>query len=263
MSASASNASAGFPLLKHKAAFPSTDWSALGRLREQPDDRTTEILNLLSSRYWLPICEFVRCRGFAEHEAQDLTQEFFAFAFETRLFARADRTRGRFRSFLLGAVRNFVENSRRKERTRKRRPVGGFVPLDEAMPPGSDRNVAPAWLGDSEETYNRLWMRTLIDHALAQLTADFRAAGRTTHLDLFAACVVKPVLEDGGGMTLEAAARAHGLDYKTAANRILTAKRAFRRLAAAEVARYAFDADDMAAEEREVLQMLNLSGHRD
>ena len=89
--------------------FPSTHWSivlAAGRTKTEPDIAGAALAELCQI-YWAPLYGFVRSRGYTVHDAQDLTQSFFAYLLEHKLYARADRQKGRFRSFLLASVKNF------------------------------------------------------------------------------------------------------------------------------------------------------------
>ena len=216
------------------------------------------MLDLLATRYWMPVHEFLRCQGVNEHEAQDLTQDFFAFALESRLFEKVDPRKGRFRSFLLGALRHFVAKVRRRDAAQKRRPRGGFVALHEVTE-DSRFQVSPAGgLVDPDAAYHHAWLCAVVQNVLGRLEEEFARMGRRSHFELLMTCVAHPILAGTEKPPLEGVARRHGLDYRTAANRIGTAKRAFRRLVRREVARYAFGAADADAEANEVLHLLGL-----
>src|SRR5260370_1186422 len=91
-------------------------------------------LSELCQVYWRPVYVFLRKRGYGREDAQDLTQGFFAHLIENRGYAHADPKKGRFRSFLLGALKHFIADARDHEHALKR---GGWI--------------VPAWLGDQEE----------------------------------------------------------------------------------------------------------------
>src|SRR5881397_2661982 len=114
--------------------FASTRWTmVLGAGESQtPPDQALSALSELCRIYWRPIFLFLRRQGSNQDDAQDLTQGFFAHLIETRAYARADREKGRFRSFLLGALKHFLAHARDYDRAQKR--GGGFLPvqLDEA-----------------------------------------------------------------------------------------------------------------------------------
>ena len=94
-------------------------------MRQAADSQTASqhalsALAELCQIYWRPVYVFLRRQGIAQHDAQDLTQAFFADLIESRAYARADPTKGRFRSFLLGTLKHFVAHARDRERAQKR-----------------------------------------------------------------------------------------------------------------------------------------------
>ena len=102
--------------------FTSTRWTMVldaGQSQTPPDD-ALRALSELCRIYWRPIFLFLRRQGSNPDDAQDLTQGFFAHLIESRAYARADPDKGRFRSFLLGALKHFVAHARAHERTQKR-----------------------------------------------------------------------------------------------------------------------------------------------
>jgi RNA polymerase sigma-70 factor (ECF subfamily) len=240
--------------------FPRTDWSQLASLGGTSERDDLDLLNHLAARYWSPLYQFVLAQGHNEVEAMDLVQEFFAFALQTQLFRKADRSKGRFRSFLLGALTNFLHKDHRRQAAQKRKPPGGFASLEALaadvyfQPPSLIERQTP------ETLFHQVWVRGVIAAVLRALEQECRATGKETHFRLFQARVVGPELRGEISPSLESLARELGLDYKDAANRLGTAKRAFARLLIAEVRAYAGSADDAACERDEVLALLQL-GH--
>src|SRR6476660_3305502 len=115
------------------SSFASTRWTVV---RQAADSQTASqhalsALSELCQIYWRPVYVFVRRQGIPEHDAQDLTQGFFAELIDSRAYTRADPTKGRFRSFLLGTLKHFVAHARDHECAQKR--GGGALPvqLDE------------------------------------------------------------------------------------------------------------------------------------
>lgn len=243
------------PPAKGKGRFPETDWSNLGRLA-QPDAGALP-LDRLAARYWSPICQYLGFKGYDAAQAQDLTQDFFVFAMRTGLFARADRSRGRFRSFLLTALNNFAANEWRRDAAQHRRPEGGMASLDELLdddyftPPGLAHHDTP------ERQFHRAWIQAVLHNVLRELEAQLTAAGKSAHYTLFHARVVAPQLDGTAPPPLDQQARELGLDYKDAANRIVTAKRAFQRLLAAELRGYAGSEDEFTEDEQGVHRLLS------
>ena len=111
--------------------FPSTHWSvvfAAGRNETEPETAEAALAELCRG-YWAPLYGFVRSRGHTVHDAQDFTQSFFAYVLERKVYARANRQKGRFRSFLLASLKNFLADAADKERTLKRGGSQIFLPL--------------------------------------------------------------------------------------------------------------------------------------
>ena len=98
---------------------------------EASQTHAREALEKLCKAYWYPLFAFVRSRGHSTVDAQDLTQAFFARIIETDGFASADRERGRFRSYLLGAMKHFLANEWHRAKTQKRGGQVQFIDWDE------------------------------------------------------------------------------------------------------------------------------------
>jgi DNA-directed RNA polymerase specialized sigma24 family protein len=102
--------------------FAPTHWSvilAAGRSESEPELARAALAQLCQI-YWTPLYTFVRSRGYAMHDAQDLTQSFFAYLIEHKIYARVDREKGKFRSFLLASLKNFLGHAYDREQTLKR-----------------------------------------------------------------------------------------------------------------------------------------------
>lgn len=240
--------------------MPVTDWSQIYQLKEASPSEQEPLLDILARKYWTPIFQFLVCRGYSEHDAQDLIQEFFAFALRTNLFAKAKKRKGRFRSFLLGCLNNFVANESRKQSTRKRKPAEGLASIDELAEEGCVQPKALVDPDTPELQFHRAWVQEVVRNVLEALEKDCARTGKTTHFKLFQMQVVLPELEGERPPPLQQQAGELGLKYKEAANQILTAKRAFRRLLEKEVRAYACSEEDGVNEQRDVLSLMRLEG---
>src|SRR5580658_420829 len=112
------------------AEFEETHWSVVLAAGLNDSKRCDEALARLCQTYWLPLYTFVRRRGYSPHDAQDLTQDFFARLIEARVAAAADPKRGRFRSFLLANLKNFLANEWDRAQAQKRGGGAVVVSLD-------------------------------------------------------------------------------------------------------------------------------------
>lgn len=142
-----------------------------------------EALSTLCETYWYPLYAFLRRRGYSADDAQDLTQAFFARLLEKHTLRHADPARGRFRSFLLASLRNFVANEHDRDTARKR--GGGTPRLSLDLIAAEQRfQLEPAIDETPERVFDRLWALTLLDKVLARLQAETSArAAKTAAFD--------------------------------------------------------------------------------
>lgn len=162
--------------------FFATRWSLVRAAGETEDSsgNAHSALAELCRMYWRPLYLFLRRQGFAADDAQDLTQGFFADLIASRSYTRAGRDKGRFRSFLLGALKHFVADARDREQAQKR--GGGKIrePFNEATISEAENQVArnERWLAD--RVYDREWAETLLRQALTRLAQECVFAGKAT-----------------------------------------------------------------------------------
>jgi hypothetical protein len=164
--------------------FPPTQWTRI----TDPVQREA-ILAELCQRYWKPLYAYLRAKGFSNEDAKDLVQGFFTERVLGQEFiGRVDRTKGRFRNFLLVALRNYVINIQKK--TRK------TVPLDQ--------EIDEPMTGDPAEVeFNRTWADTLLQGGLQELERECHRKGQDSHWQLFHTWLVEPkVGDDRKDMTL-------------------------------------------------------------
>jgi RNA polymerase sigma factor (sigma-70 family) len=157
--------------------FPSTHWSvvfAAGRSEAEPQMAGAALAELCQV-YWAPLYGFVRSRGHTVHDAQDLTQSFFAYVLEHKVYARVDRRKGRFRSFLLASLKNFLADAADRERTLKRGGAQIFLPLHEEQAQEAESllqtNIS---LSNEDRLFDRSWAEALVAAALERLSADYK-----------------------------------------------------------------------------------------
>jgi RNA polymerase sigma-70 factor (ECF subfamily) len=143
-----------------------------------PAAEALDALSELCRIYWRPIFLFLRRQGSNLADAEDLTQGFFAHLIESRAYARADREKGRFRSFMLGALKHFLAHARAHDRAQKR--GGGVIvgPLDTASIAEADARAAGATNWTPEHVYDREWAETLLRQALDRLAQECALAGK-------------------------------------------------------------------------------------
>ena len=166
-----------------RANFVTTQWGLVITASAESTTEARSALEELYRTYCYTIYAFIRRRGYARQDAQDLTQDFFIHLLEKGTLSRADQQRGRFRSFLLGALNHFLAHA--EERTRARKRGGGcqFVYLDDDAAENCYQLAAPEGM-TAEKLFEARWVAALIDAALLRLRSEFQAQGNE---QLFAA----------------------------------------------------------------------------
>jgi RNA polymerase sigma-70 factor (ECF subfamily) len=152
--------------------FPATQWTVVLAAGGTPSAESAAALERLSSSYWYPLYAFVRRSGYSPFDAEDLTQEFFSRLLEHNWIARAYRHRGRFRSFLLMAMKRFLAKEWDKVKTLKRGGRARLVPLqlDTAETRYSQE---PADTSTPEQMFEKQWALTLLESVLKRLRGDY------------------------------------------------------------------------------------------
>jgi RNA polymerase sigma-70 factor (ECF subfamily) len=154
--------------------FPSTNWTLLAQTTLEGQAEARAALEELCRRYWLPLHHFIRRRGFSETEAQDVTQEFLLHLLEHNSLERADRERGRFRSFLLGALMHFLADEFDRRHALKRGAGVVPVPLDDSTDVVANPNAA------DDSSFDREWALATLENAFRRLECEFAGAGKTS-----------------------------------------------------------------------------------
>lgn len=182
----------------------------------------------LCEGYWFPLYAFVRRQGYSEHDAQDLTQEFFARLIEKGWLAEAERERGKFRSFLLTAMKHFLANEWDRAHAAKR--GGGALVSFDALSAEQRYAAEPLDTSSAEKLYDRCWALQLLDRVLARLRAEFEAEGKTRAFD-----ELKATIAGDAAPLAEIAARLGASEsaVKAAAHRL---RHHYRELLRAEIA---------------------------
>ena len=157
-------------------AFATTRWSVV-LAAGGATPAAGEALAVLCRAYWYPLYTFVRREGKSAPDAQDLTQEFFARLIAKEWLGEVAPERGRFRSWLLAAMKHFLAKEWRDAHREKRGGGATFEPLDTSA--AEERYARePAELATAEKLYDRRWAMDLLDRGFARLEAEFAAAGK-------------------------------------------------------------------------------------
>ncbi len=217
--------------LAQSPVFATTHWSVVLQAGEEQSGAGSAALEKLCRLYWFPLYAFIRRLGHGEADAKDLTQEFFARLLERRDFRHMDAQKGKFRTFLLVSLRNFLSNQRDFARAAKRGGGKTIVSLD-ALPPEQFQHWEPKETLTPDKLFDQRWATTLLTEAVRQLELEMVAAGKGP---LFAS--LKPFLthEPGAGEYQTVAAQL-GTSSQTIAVTVHRLRQRYRELVRAEVA---------------------------
>ncbi len=231
--------------------FLTTHWSVVLKAGQTTDGDGAEALESLCRAYWYPLYAHVRRQGFDPHEAQDMTQEFFARMLEKKYLRQVDREKGRFRSFLLASLKHFLCNERDRKNALKRGGGRTVVSFDEE---GAEERFKHEGAQDlpPDEQFERAWALAIMEQAMMRLLVEQRDAGKA---DLFEA--LKPYLSakpDHGeyerlASRLKLTANAIGVTVKRLRGR-------YRELIQSEVANTVSDPSAVADEMNHVFMAL-------
>jgi DNA-directed RNA polymerase specialized sigma24 family protein len=237
--------------LTREAVFYTTRWSVVLTAREKSKGEAMESLETLCRQYWPPLYAYARQRGHAAPDAQDLTQAFFARLLEKEWLLAADREKGRFRSFLLMAMKRFLANDWDRSQTRKRGGGLEFISL-EAGEAGhlcaADRMAAmPA-----DSLFEKRWALTVLESVMRRLRLEHEETGRLEEYEK-----LKPWLTaDRGSIPYDQLAAALTIAPASARSAMHRLRKRFRSVFREEVAGTVADPADVEDEMRAVVAAL-------
>ena len=211
-----------------------------------------EALSGFCEAYWPPLYSFLRYRGHSSADAQDLVQSFFAHLLEQNTLSRADRQKGRLRTFLLGSLQNFLFNEYDRARALKRGGGRQIVSIDEHLPEAEAAMLATSHLSDAG-CYDLVWASNVVTRAWQNLQNAFVAEGKAEWLE-----ELRPFVA-GGNVTPpnqeEAAARL-GVPIATLRTWLSRLRQRYRESLRMEVASTVSDPADVDQELHHLYQIL-------
>lgn len=234
-------------------AFLTTQWSLIENIQDGRDQDNT-LIGYLLRQYWKPVYCYLRHKGHDNEQAKDLTQGFFHEVVLNRdLVGRADQSRGRFRSFLLHALKQYASKQDLKERAQKRLEEKA-VSFDVEQEPVLPESVAQT---TAEDSYHYAWLSSLLERVLTEVKEACEHEGMSIHWALFDKRVVWPTFGDRTSPSLAALCESYHIeDEKKASNMIITVKRRFRAALMQEVRNTVLSQSQAPEELEELLQFL-------
>ena len=228
--------------------FATTHWSVVVSAGDSRSPQAERSLAVLCENYWFPLYAFIRRAGHSAEDAQDLTQGFFVRLLDKRFLAAADRQKGRFRTFLLTAVKHFLANEHDRATAKKRGGGRTVVPLEDLE---ARYAREPADTLTPERIFERQWALTLLEQVLVRLQREMAAQGKAALFD-----ALKDSLAGGPADGYAATADRLGMTegaVKTAAHRL---RRRYRELLREEIAKTVAGPDEVEEEIRYLFDCL-------
>jgi RNA polymerase sigma-70 factor (ECF subfamily) len=206
--------------------FLTTHWSLIEDIKLK-EDKDRALIGLLLQRYWKPVYCYLRRKGYDNEQAKDLTQDFFnEVVLNRNLVKRADQCKGRFRTFLLHALNQYLINVRNAENVAKHIPADKLVSLEIIDPVGVSGAISKL---SPEDSYNYAWLSSLLDQILSEVQRQCYEDGMEIHWKIFHDHVVKSILENAEPYSLVQICEKYGIeDQKKASNMNITVKRRFQ-----------------------------------
>jgi RNA polymerase sigma factor (sigma-70 family) len=235
------------------AAFQTTHWTMVLRAGEtQSDASAQKALSNFCEAYWPPLYAFVRHRGHASAEAQDLVQGFFAHVLEQNTLSRADREKGKLRTFLLGSFQNYLFNEYDRSRALKRGGGRQILSIDEYLPEAEASMMDTMHLSDSA-AYDLVWASNVVKRAWQNLETAFEAEGKKEWLE-----VLRPFVAGGSKTPLnqEEAAAKLGVPIATLRTWLSRLRQRYREALRSEVASTVSDPAEVDQELHYLYQIL-------
>jgi RNA polymerase sigma factor (sigma-70 family) len=171
-----------FGIVSSSSAFQKTRWTWVLAAKQAPSAEADGALEYLCRIYWRPVYAYVRWRGYNAHDAEDLTQEFF-FRFLAKDFLRSvDRSKGKFRSFILAAMENLLAKEWRRANTQKRGGRFTFISADVESAEQYHLQVPASGLSP-EQHFEKQWAISLWNQVVERLREEFIADGKATQFE--------------------------------------------------------------------------------
>jgi RNA polymerase sigma-70 factor (ECF subfamily) len=242
------------PVPRQDSHFPSTHWSMVVAAQNQSTTEGAAALAALCRVYWRPLYAYVRRRGHAPEDAQDLTQGYFSRLLEKDYLSQADIQRGKFRSFLLASLKNFLANEWDRNTAQKRGGRIAFLSLEEMN--GAEKHflISSRDSLTPEKAYERSWVLTLLGRVTEQLRLEFFEAGKSNVFEQFKTFLTG----DAGDETYSKIAATLGMSEvaaRVAAHRL---RGRFRDLLRAEIAQTLDHPEDPDAVEEEIRYLMSV-----
>jgi DNA-directed RNA polymerase specialized sigma24 family protein len=231
--------------------FPSTHWSIVLAATDGDSERARGSLEKLCRTYWYPIYALVRHRGYSSHDSEDLVQGFFTHVLEKEVLNHVNRDKGRFRSFLLACLCNYLNHEWHRTQTQRRGGGCDHLSLDTLDAESRYAEQTSAAL-TPEQLFDRAWALGVLQQALEKLRGEFQAGGRGELFDALEGHLTGTQPCPGYG---ELAARC-GMNEAALRMMVTRLRRRYGELVRLEISHTLKSADDVEPELADLLAVL-------
>lgn len=232
--------------------FVTTRWSVVLQAGDSSVPQGQEALESLCEAYWYPVYAWLRSKGQPRDEALDLAQAFFADVLRRGAFGKANPQRGKFRTFLLSSLNNFVMNEAREQRAIKRGGGVSMISLDEREEAEERFLAEPSTRRSPDFLYERRWIETMLARVMDELKHEATAAGHGERFETLKVFLV----EDKKSISFADAAAKVGQSESAVKSLVFRLRRRWRELFRAEVLNTVADEGQVDDEIRHLLTAL-------
>lgn len=235
-----------------QAQFATTRWSVVIRAGGETTPDSFKALEALCRAYWYPLYAFARASGNSPDDSLDLTQEFFARLLEKKWLAEADQSRGRFRTFLLAAMKHFLANEWHRTQRQKRGGGKEFIALD-ALEAEERFALEPRDNASPDAIFERHWALTILQHSHERLAQEAAATGSKEKFDALAPALTGERTDEG----YQTIAASFETSVNTVKSWVLRMRKRYREILREEVAETLLPGEDVDEELRRLLTVVS------
>ena len=242
-----------------RAGFPDTERPLLAGAQTEHPGRRKQAMGTIAGLYWKPLYCYLRAKGNSDADAKDLVQGFFCEnVLQGGVIKNTDLQKGRFRTFLLTSLQNYVRQQRRGQMAKKRFPAKGLVSLGAA----DEGNLPyPSGMGTPEQQYICAWAISLVHAVLTEVKTALIEDDEELLWTVFLARVVRPMLEGTEPVSEKELCREYNIPHRWTVERmVVRVRKIYASILRSAVRQYAGPGQDVEREIRDLIRIVSDSG---
>ena len=244
-----------------RKVFPKTPWTDIRGAKTRDEAKQRAVVDNLINEYWKPVYCYLRRIGYANEPAKDLTQGFYnEIVLGHNLIRHADQSKGRFRTFLLTALKRYVVSEHRHETAKIRSPKNGVGRLEAA----EVQNLATKRSGLApEDVFHHAWAANLLDQVIGEVKDEYCKSGKAVYWEAFRERVLSPIFTGAKPASLKEIRMIYGVESDgQVSNMIVTVKRRFHSILKRRLRQFVQSDLEVEDEFNELLKILSKSSAR-